>query len=161
MAKKTDDTNEPAKNVVELDTLAKAFTEALKTIKPIEKKTVATRRKGTAWTPKDGAPKLKMRRKMFHHGVELTTKISNEEIELLNKVKPGSYCEGWVRVILRKDKGIDIDYPVKTSSQRLKLPNQFSITSFSSLLRRLIDEAANPASYRKPEDEDLYDLNSN
>jgi hypothetical protein len=156
MAKKTET---EAVNV-SIDALAEALTKAITATKPLEKKTVATRTKRTPWSPKDGSPKLKLRRKMFHHGIPLTSRISNEEIELLNRVRPGTYCEGFIRVTLRKDKGLDIDYPVKTASQRLKLPNLYGITSFKGLLERLVDEAKNPATYRKADDLDIYDLES-
>lgn len=154
----TDQTNSESAPVVGIDALASALTIALKEAKGVEKKTVATRKRNTPWTPKDGSPKLKLKRQMFHHGVGINPRrVSNEEIELLNKVKPGNYCDGFVRVTLRKDRGIDIDYPVKTASQRLKLVNQFGIRNFPELLQRIIDEAADPKKYRKPEDADLYD----
>lgn len=138
--------------------LANAFIQAIEKTRPPEKKNVFTRTKGTPWTPRDGSPQLKLKRKMYQHGIPLDGKLTNEEIELLNKVKPGVYCEGWVRVNLRKDRGLDIDYPVRTNAQRLKLVNQFGIRSFAELLQRIVDEKANPAKYRKPEDNDLYDL---
>ena len=138
--------------------LADAFVNAIERTRPPEKKTVATRKKLTPWTPTDGSPKLKMKRKFYHHGIPLGENVSNEEITLLNQVKPGHYCEGYVRVTLRKDRGIDIDHPVRTASQRLKLVNQYGIRSFSELLQRCIDEKNNPTKYRKPEDADLYDL---
>lgn len=140
--------------------LADAFVSAIERTRPPEKKTIANRKPVTPWTPKDGSPKLKMRRKFFQHGMPIGENVTNEEITLLNQLKPGRYCEGNVIVTLRKDRGIDVDYPVRTVQQRLKLVNQFHITSFVSLLKRLIDEKANPVSYRKPEDADLYDLES-
>jgi hypothetical protein len=91
---------------------------------------------------------------MYHHGIPLTTRISNEEIELLNKVKPGMYLDGFVKVYKRKDQGIDIDYPVKTNSQRLRLSNQYGITSFEGLLKRIVDEGLNPQNYKKTDDLD-------
>jgi hypothetical protein len=99
-----------------------------------------------------------MRRKFYHHGMPIGENVSNDEIALLNQLKPGHYCDGYVRVNLRKDRGIDIDYPVRTTSQRLKLVNTYGIRSFAELLQRVIDEKANPSKYRKVEDADLYDL---
>lgn len=138
--------------------LADAFVQAIERTKPPTKKTVLDYKPRTPWTPKDGSPKLKMKRRFFHHGLLLEHNVSNEEISLLNQVKPGVYCDGFVRVVLRRDRGIDIDYPVKTASQRLRLVNQFGIRSFTELLQRIIDERANPTKYRKPEDADLFDL---
>lgn len=140
--------------------LADAFVSAIERTRPKEKITIANRKPATPWSPKNGEARLKLKRRMFHHGLLLDEKLSNQEINLLNQVKPGSYCENYVRVTLRKDRGIDIDHPVRTSSQRLKLVNQYGIRSFSELLERIIDEKANPSKYRKSEDADLYDLES-
>lgn len=138
--------------------LADAFVSAIERTRPPEKKTIANRKRQTPWTPKDGSPKLKMKRVFYHHGLPLGENVSNEEIALLNQIKPGHYCDGFVRVTLRKDRGIDIDHPVRTASQRLKLVNTYGIRSFSELLQRCIDEKANPKRYRTPEDADLFDL---
>jgi len=153
-----DDADEKVNVTDAQQALADAFVNAIERTRPPEKKTVATRKKQTPWTPKDGTPKLKMKRKFYHHGIPLGENVSNEEIALLNQVKPGHYCEGYIRVTLRKDRGIDIDHPVRTASQRLKLVNTYGIRSFSELLQRVIDEKANPTKYRKPEDADLFDL---
>ncbi len=140
--------------------LADAFVQAIERTRPPQKKTVADRKPQTPWTPADGSPKLKMKRKFYHHGLLVDERVGNAEIALLNQLKPGHYCDGYVRVTLRKDRGIDIDYPIRTSSQRLRLINQYGIRSFQELLQRLVDEKSNPTKYRKPEDADLYDLES-
>lgn len=138
--------------------LADAFVSAIERTRPPEKKTVANRKPRTPWTPPDGTPQLKLKRKMLHHGMTISDRISNDEIDLLNKVRPGHYCDGFVRVTLRKDRGLDIDHPIRTSSQRLKLVNTYGVRSFTELLQRIVDEKANPTKYRKPEDADFYDL---
>jgi hypothetical protein len=138
--------------------LADAFVNAIERTRPPQKQTVATLKRKTPWMPADGSPKPKMKRKFYQHGLIIGNNVSSEEIELLNRLKPGRFCEGNVIVTLRKDKGIDIDYPVRTASQRLKLVNVFGIRSFSELLRRCIDEKSDPKKYRAPEDADLYDL---
>jgi len=137
--------------------LADAFVSAIERTRPPDKKTPFNRKRNTPWTPKNGAPELKLKRKVFHHGIPIMGRVSNEEIELMNKIKPGGYCDGFVRVTVRKDRGLDIDYPVKTNSQRLRLINQFGIRSFTELLQRITDEQANPTKYRKAEDSDLYE----
>jgi hypothetical protein len=145
----------PTDGQVGLSELANALVAAIRATQPPSKKTIANRKKGSPWEPKDGKVKPKLRRMMYHHGLELNPDIlSSEEIELLNKIKPGSFCNGYVRVIKRKDRSIDVDYPVRTASQRLRLVNEFGVRSFAELLQRLIDEAANPAVYKAPEDDD-------
>lgn len=147
-----------AKDAVATDAqqaLADAFVSAIERTRPKAK--VLIHVPNTPWQPK-GVPRLKLKRKMYHHGLQIEDKLSNEEIDLLNKVKPGRYCDGYVQVNLRKDKGLDIDYPVRTTSQRLRLINQFGLRSFAELLQRVIDEKSNPSKYRSAIDNDLYDL---
>lgn len=143
------------------DLLAKALTQAVKDAKGPEKKTFATRKPGDPWSPKDGSKKLKLRRTMYQHGLKIDPDmITNEEITLLNKLKTGRYFNDWVKVYKRKDQGIDIDYPVKTAAQRVKL-SQMGITSqidpatgvelktgFHIFLERMIHEGNQP---KKPE----------
>lgn len=139
--------------------LAQALTQALLAAQPPQKKTAATRKKANPWMPKDGSPKImKLKRPMYHHGIPINPKTTfNEDCLLLDKIKPGVYCQGHVRVTKRKDGGLDIDYPIRTASQRLKLSSQFGITSFNGLLQRLIDERNDPRRYAKPEDLDDLD----
>ena len=108
--------------------LEDALTQALKSAQPEQKKTIFNRVKRNPWTPTDGSPKiLQFKRKMYHHGIEINPKrVTNENCLLLDKIKPGIYCSGYVRVTKRKDGGLDIDYPIRTSSQRLKI-HQFGI----------------------------------
>lgn len=138
--------------------LVNAFVSAIERTRPVEKKTVFSRKSKTPWSPPDGVPRTKFKHKFYQHGILIGEQVTNEDIELMNKIKPGLYCDGWVRVNLRKDKGLDIDYPVRTSSQRLKLTNTYGIRSFTELLQRVVDEKTNPAKYRKAEDADLYDI---
>ena len=152
MAKKQQEQIVSSEPSVSASELAKALVAAIETTKPVAKKTIVDRVKNTPWTPKDGSPRLKLKRKMYHHGQPLLTRITNDEIEQLNKIRPGVYCNGHVNVVRRRDKGINIDYPVKTASQRLKLVNLFGIRNFKELLERINAEAETPAKY-KPADE--------
>lgn len=125
--------------------LAAALVLAINAAKPIEKKTFATRKSKTPWTPKDGSPKLKLKRAAFQHGMEVDEeKLSNEEVALYNKLRPGRFMDGIVTVTRRRDRGIDISYPVKTAAQRLKLVNLFGIRNLSELLAMCVAEATNP-----------------
>lgn len=137
-----------------INDIAKAFADAINSTKTPEKKTPFNRKKGDPWQPKPGQVKPKLKRTMYLHGLEFNpAQLFVEEVELLNKIKPGSYCGGHVQVIKRKDRAYDIDYPIRTASQRLKLVNQFQITGLKSLLQRLVDEASNPALYKGPDDD--------
>lgn len=128
-----------------VDTLADALVKAINIAKPMEKKTPFNRKVNTPWTPKDGSPKLKLKRATHQHGLLIDPEfLTNDEIALMNKLRPGLYYDGWVRIVRRKDRGIDIDYPVKTAAQRLRLVNQYGIRNLKELLEGCIQEAENP-----------------
>ena len=137
---------------VPVSELAAAFQQALGALtqqqKDEKKKTLFTRKKNTPWTPKDGSPKLSLKRKLYQHSLPISEKmLTNEQVELANKIRPGVYCDGFIKVVRRRDKGIDIDYPVKTAAQRLRLMSQYRISTFTDLLRLVVEEGLKP---RKP-----------
>ena len=138
---------------VDISALTQALIAAINSTKDIKAKPYR-RKKNNPYFPKDGSPRLKLRRKCMQHGIEIDEdQLYNEDIDGLNKMKFGRYCGGFVRVIKRKDGSLDIDYPVRTSAQKLKLMNSFGITTFSGLIQRILAERAEPLKY-KPEDED-------
>ena len=144
-SKKTEDVESaPTKDTSTAD-LVNALVQAIQLTKPVEKKTAANRKPGSPWDPKDGSKKLKLKRKMYQHGILIDPDVvSNEEIELMNNLKVGRFFGGWVKVYRRKDHGIDIDYPIRTASQRLKLVSTHGVRSFKDLLEKCIEEAAHP-----------------
>ena len=135
-----------------LNQLADALMQALNAVKPIEKKTIMTRKKLNPWTPKDGAPKImEFRRPMYHHGIPIEPKFTyNEVCVLLDKIRVGTYCDKLVKVSKRKDGGLDIDYPIRTASQRLKVLPYTGGKGFLGLLERIIAERADPKKYAQP-----------
>jgi len=147
----------PAKEAsVGTSELAAALVQAINASKPKEKKTFATRVPKTPWTPKDGSPKLKLKRKAFQHGLAVDEgKLSNSEITGFNNLRPGRFLNNLVLVTRRRDKGIDITYPVKTAAQRLKLVNQFGVRNLTELLTMCAEEAKNP----KKELEEVEEVN--
>jgi hypothetical protein len=148
MAKKTVESTPVAPVVDTSAALVSALVQAIEATKPVQKKNASNRKIVTPWTPKDGSPKLKLKRKMFQHGLAIDPDmIYNEDIEALNQLKPGRFLDGWVSIVRRRDKGIDIVYPMKTASQRLKLVNQFGIRNFRELILRCVEEANNPVKY--------------
>ena len=133
--------------------LAQALITAIESTKPPAKMTIRNRRVNSPWVPKDGSPKLKMRRKYYQHGLLINPdRTTNERIELLNQLKPGTFLNGYVKVVKRRDKGIDIDYAIKTHAQQRRLSNDFGISSLDDLLRRCIAESL------IPKRDDGYDL---
>lgn len=147
----------PNVGVGAVDQLATALQRAIESTRPPEKKTVDTRKARTPWSPPEGVARAKFKRPVYQHGIALQISdndpsLTNQEIELLNQVRPGIYCDGHVKVNKTRDRGVNIDYPVKTAAQRLKLVNQFGIRSLSELCERLIDEHARPAHYKRDDD---------
>lgn len=133
---------------VAVDALANAMIRAINATKGPEKKNAVNRKPNTPWTPKDGSAKLKLKRKLYQHGIPVDEDtLDNPTVESANKLRPGTFLEGWVKVVRRRDKGIDVDYPFKTASQRLKLVNQFGIRNFKELLDRCIYESENPTQF--------------
>lgn len=137
---------------VGLADLAAALVQAINSTKAPVKKTAVTRVPRTPWTNRDGTPKSKLKRKMYQHGILIDQDmVTSAQIDLLNQLRPGRFLEGHVVVTRRRDRGVDFDYPVKTSSQRLKLVNQFGIRDLNELLQRCIEEAEHPEKYILPE----------
>lgn len=125
--------------------LAQALIYAIESTRP-QKKHSFNRKVETPWTPKDGTKKPKLKRSMYQHGLRLDEDfISPTEVTLMNELRPGVYLGGIVRVTRRKDRGIDISYPARTASQRLKLVNQFGVRNLTDLLTFCIEESKNPA----------------
>ena len=132
-------------NVVGAEQLVNALVEAIQLTKPAEKKNIFTRKVKTPWTPPDGEPRLKFKRKITLHGIPLDEeREDNRTIAELNKVRPGVYLDGFVQVTRRRDKGVDIDYPFRSAQDRMKLASRFGITSLEQLAARLNTEAAKP-----------------
>ena len=137
----------------QLSLLTTALTKAFESAKPKVVQTAHGRIAKTPWTPPEGTPRSQFKRKSYHHGrAILESRVSNEEIDLMNKLKPGRYLSNLVTVTRRKDKGIDIDYRIRTNSDRLKLVNAHGIISFTDLLSKVIAEQSIP---RPLEIEDL------
>lgn len=140
-----------------LKALGLVFSDAITKSRPVEKKNFATRKPRSPWDPTDGSPKLKLKRKMYQHGILIDPDFNdNATIDALNHLKVGRYLGDWVKVYKRKDQGIDIDYPVKTASQRMKLPgmgiteqrdpatNKLIKSGLQIFVERMIEEGKRP-----------------
>jgi len=155
---KTEDINSPKPSDSSKE-LAAALLQAIHAAQPITKRTQFNKPSKTPWMPKDGSAKPRLKRRVYHHGLllgdptEPNNRLLPAEVELFNKLKPGSYCNGYVKVVRRRDKGIDIDYPIRTSSQRLRLSNEFGIRTFLELLQRCVAEASAPKPLEIEDDE--------
>lgn len=150
----------------EIEKLTEALARAIQSTKPVEKKNAANRKPADPWQPKDGTKKPKLKRAHYLHGYPIDPDFHYPaELALLNQLKTGRYLNGFVKVFKRKDSGIDIDYPVKTASQRMRLASMGITevqdeygnvikTGLQSLLERCITEAKNPKREQPDEDND-------
>ena len=151
MPKKTDtqqqetvETKPQTQETASANDLVNALVQAINLTKPVEKKNAVNRKPGSPWHPKDGSPKLKLVRRHYQHGMLIDPDLlTNEEIALFNKLKVGQYFGGWVKVIQRKDGGIDIDYPIRTPAQRMKLLGMLKGGGLEGLLTQCVEEADN------------------
>jgi len=146
----------PAGMEVLAQAIAQAMTGANKASKPVEKKTILTYDGITPWSPPKGEKRLKAKRKFHVHSLLVDPDFhSNEEIDLFNKVRPGTYLNGFVKVERRRDKGINISWQIKTPDQKMRLAATYGITSLAQLLQRCIAEAAQPKKIEEASEEDF------
>ena len=133
--------------------LANAIVTAIEHARP-QKKNAATYKRNTPWTPKNGEPQLKLKRKTYHHSIPVIGKLTNQEITLFNQIRPGVYMDGKVKVIRRKDRGIDLDYSVRTAAQRLQLINKYGTRNLADLLEKIVEEQERPKKDSDYDDQD-------
>lgn len=155
MAKKTlDDVLTPV-TTIDANALAQAIITATEAAQGPRKKTIVTRKSKGPWTNKDGSAKPRLKRRMYQHGVEMhADNLSSAEIDALNKLRPGSFCDGFITVVRRKDKGLNLDYPIKTSAQRLKLLNDYGLNSLVKICEQCVYEYEHPKVVNADLDED-------
>ena len=150
-ASTTESSNIPVS--VDTNTLAAALTAAINAAKPPEKKNIFNRKGQTPWDAREGEVKPKLKRKVSQHGIGLDEDfLTPEQVSLFNKLRPGTYLNGDVTVTRRKDKGINIHYPVKTVAQRMRMVSTHGVRNLTELLERIVSEQGKP---KKPEIEDL------
>lgn len=143
--KRTETQTEDAPKIDPTIQLIQALASAIESTRPATKKDIFTRKAKTPWTPPDGVTKLKLKRKIYQHGLLVDEDfIDNATIAALNRLRPGQYFGGYVSVIRRRDKGIDIDYKYKSPQDRMALSSRFGIHSFQNLVERMNEEADKP-----------------
>ena len=135
-------------NQLGIEELAKALALAIESTRPPQKKTPFNRVK--PWEEK----KAPFKRTWYQHGMEITPRqVSAAAIDLMNKVKPGNYVNGLIRVIKNKDRSYNITWPVATAAQRMRVIQDAGPT-IEAILQRCIDEKNDPRQFKGPEDDD-------
>lgn len=122
-----------------------AHREARAEERPIE---IRRSSRTSAFNP-TGGPRPSLKRTTIFCGSEQQeSNLTNEEIDLFNRLKPGRYNKGKWQVISRDDgmneTHIDVRIPISTTDQRMELPG-----SLVDILNKLIRE--NEAPRPKPE----------
>ena len=135
--------------------IAAATTRAITATKPVEKKTILNYKGDTPWHKRDEV-KLKLKRKMYQHGQLIDPDmVSNEEIAIMNKLRPGRYFDGFVTVERRRDKGLNFTWPLKTPDQKMRLAMQYGAITIPQILSRCVEEAAAPKKDFVPDEDDF------
>jgi hypothetical protein len=123
-----------------------AFVQALKEATGNEAKQIslAAYRAKTPFNPTGDRTRPKLTRRTFQNGARLREHfLTNEEIDLLNKIKAGEYGSTVrVRVIETNDDGanptVEIQYRNKTTDDRMAFKGEFH--TFGDLLRAIVKQ---------------------
>lgn len=125
--------------------LADAIVSAVRETQPPRKITFAERKARSPFNP-SGNKKRVLSRVMYQNGTRLmVNRLHDEEISLLNQLKPGKFVNGLVTVV-EKDKGaeqeIHIFYKSALPDDRMALKGE--VKDFKEMLRRCVSEAKAP-----------------
>lgn len=111
----------------------------------------------TPWNPSGERRTLKLKpASVSQNGGRINpVMLSDEEITLINQLKPGLYNKKKWRVVRRRDKSIDIQYPNASLEARFELKGEAG--NFAGMLKRIVLEQEAQEQRRKlgePEDDD-------
>lgn len=113
----------------------------------------------TPWNPSGERRSLKLKpTALFQNGARVNpAMLSDEEIELINQLKPGLYNKKKWQVVRKRDKSLHLHYPNATLEHRFDLNIQAQ-GQFAGMLRLIITEQEAQEQRRKngldDEDED-------
>ena len=141
--------------------LVNAFVQAINITKPREKVRPYQRKRICKECGQDHKDNTPLKRAWLQHGGfdMLREQFCNSTIELLNRVKPGVYINGLVKVHKRKDRAYDITWPVRTQALRQRVMDEAAKrtglgNSLDAILQACIDEQRDPRRFRGPDDDD-------
>lgn len=135
----------------QLDARDSALIETLKSIMPLQQVPFARFKTRSSFNP-SGKRRL-MKRICYQNGYRCNVKtLFDEEISLIERLKPGRYIQNLVTVTLERSGDSDEDkvhihYSNRTPDQRMTFKNH--VRSFVSLLRKCVNEAEARAQARK------------
>lgn len=127
---------------VDITALAKAITEAVAEASPVKQVHISRYRAQTPWNPTGELRRRKMEARFLQNGIELRDwHITDEDIDLLNQIKPGRYMDRKVEVVERNENGsrtVEIRYSNQSIGQRMEMKNY--ARNFTELLQNIVTE---------------------
>lgn len=129
-------------NVLEL---AQAIKMVVEETAPVKQVHISQYRPKSPWNPagKRQHERPHLRGEFLQNGQRMIEdRLSEKEIELLNKIRPGRYINRKVEVIERQSNGevtVEIRYNNQTADQRSELKNE--ARNLTEMLQRIVDEA--------------------
>lgn len=131
-----------AEAIVDISELAQAIKSAVEETAPVKQVHISRYVATTPFNPTGDKRRVKLTREVFQNGIRVQPEfLHTEEIELLNKVKPGRYIGRRVEVIERgegEEKNLEFRYRNQSIEQRLELKNHFR--NFAEMLRLIVAE---------------------
>jgi hypothetical protein len=98
---------------------------------------------------------VKLKQPFYQNGVMVKLEqLTDEQVELINQLKPGRYNHRKWEIVKRRDRSIDFRYPNKTVEQRMQIAAQAG--SLTGMLQIILTEAETQKARRKA-GEDLDD----
>jgi hypothetical protein len=133
----------------ELKTLVEVLVEDARDRKASKQVPLGKAKVKTPWNPSGELRKVKLKHKKFYqNGAEVNTDLmTDDEIALVNQLKPGRYNKRKWEVVKRKDKSLDVRYPNKTLQQRWQLKAEAS--NFSAIIQKILLEQEEQAARKK------------
>lgn len=129
--------------------LAVALKEAIQETAPVVQEHISRYRGATPFNPSGAQEheRPQLRGTFLQNGSKMSMPfLSDNEINLLNQLKPGRFIGRKVEVVERVENGevtVEIRYSNGTNEQRLEMKNE--VRNLAELLERCIAEAGKPA----------------
>jgi len=98
---------------------------------------------------------VKLKQPFYQNGVMVRVdQLTDEQVELVNQLKPGRFNNRKWEIVRRRDRSIDFRYPNKTIEQRMQ--NASQAKDLTGMLQMILTEAETQKARRKA-GEDLDD----
>lgn len=131
-----------AEAIVDVKELAQAIKAAVEETAPIKQVHISRYSAVTPFNPTGKKVRTKLNCNFTQNGARVNiARLTDEELELINKLKPGRFFERRVEVVERIENGerdIDIRYNNATNEQRMENKNLFR--NLRELLQGCVDQ---------------------